>query len=136
MNRKMLGNIMLGALSLFAAVSATYLFTWYSNPSLTFENRLLLSQTVAFATWMFGHIFLALNFRSEKEPLVRLGIFSNKIMVVWAVIAVGTLFIGTSLPYINISLRVTSLSPTYWALVIGVAFVATFWLELKKLLRL
>ncbi len=136
MNRPMLLNIVLGALSLFAAVSATYLFTWYSNPGLVFENRLLLSQTVAFATWMFGHIFLALNFRSEKEPLVKLGIFSNKIMILWAIIVIGTLFIGTSLPYVNTSLRVTSLSLTYWALVIGVAFVATFWLELRTLLKL
>lgn len=137
MDRSMLTNIMLGALSLFAAVSITYLFTWFSNTNLADQNsRLLLSQTVAFATWMFGHIFLAFNFRSEKEPLIRLGIFSNKIMILWAVIAIGTLLVGTSLPIVNLSLRVTNLSPVYWVLVIGVAFVATFWLELKKLLRI
>jgi magnesium-transporting ATPase (P-type) len=85
---------------------------------------------------MFGHIFLAFNFRSKKEPLIRLGIFSNKIMILWAVVAIGTLLVGTSLPIVNLSLRVTNLSPVYWVLVIGVAFVATFWLELKKFLRL
>ncbi|HLN44291.1 MAG TPA: cation-translocating P-type ATPase C-terminal domain-containing protein, partial [Candidatus Sulfotelmatobacter sp.] len=137
MDRSMLTNIMLGALSLFAAVSITYLFTWFSNTNLADQNsRLLLSQTVAFATWMFGHIFLAFNFRSKKEPLIRLGIFSNKIMILWAVVAIGTLLVGTSLPIVNLSLRVTNLSPVYWVLVIGVAFVATFWLELKKFLRL
>ena len=135
MNRTMLMTIALGALSLFAAVSATYLFTWFSNPSLAYAERLVLSQTVAFATWMVGHIFLALNFRSEKEPLIKLGLFSNRVMILWALLAVVTLLVGTNLPFVNESLRITSLSLWNWALVIGVAFVATFWMELKKLLK-
>jgi hypothetical protein len=56
--------------------------------------------------------------------------------VLWAIIALGTLLIGASLPVLNVSLRVTSLSLMNWALVLGVAFVATFWMELKKLLKL
>jgi Ca2+-transporting ATPase len=135
MNRTMLMTIAFGALSLFAAVSATYLFTWFSNPSLAYAQRLVLSQTVAFATWMVGHIFLALNFRSEKEPLIKLGLFSNRVMILWALLAVVTLLVGTNLPFVNESLRITSLSLWNWALVIGVAFVATFWMELKKLLK-
>ncbi len=135
MNKNMLITIALGALSLFAAVSATYLFTWFNNPDLAYAERLVLSQTVAFATWMVGHIFLALNFRSDKEPLVKLGFLSNRVMVLWALFAVVTLLVGTSLPFVNESLRITSLSFWNWALVIGVAFVATFWMELKKLLR-
>jgi Ca2+-transporting ATPase len=135
MDRTMLVNIALGALSLFVAVSATYLFTWFSNPNLEFEQRLVLSQTIAFATWMLGHIFLALNFRSSKEPMLKLGLFSNKVMVLWALLAVGTLLVGTNLPFVNASLRITSLSIENWALVIAVAFVATFWIELKKLLK-
>ena len=135
MNRNMLITIALGALSLFVAVSATYLFTWFNNPSLAYAERLVLSQTVAFATWMVGHIFLAFNFRSDKEPLVKLGFFSNRVMVVWALLAVVTLLVGTNLPFVNESLRITSLSLLNWALVVGAAFVATFWMELKKLLR-
>jgi hypothetical protein len=57
-------------------------------------------------------------------------------MVSWAVVVVATLLVGTSVPFVNASLRITSLSLTNWALVVVVAFVATFWLELKKLLKL
>jgi Ca2+-transporting ATPase len=135
MNRTMAVNIALGALSLFVAVSATYLFTWFSNQNLEFAQRLVLSQTMAFATWMLGHIFLALNFRSEKEPLLKLGLFSNKVMVLWASLALMTLLVGTNLPFVNESLRITSLSFENWTLVIAVAFVATFWIELKKLFK-
>ena len=93
------------------------------------------AQTMAFATWMLGHIFLALNFRSEKEPLVKLGLFSNKIMILWALVVVATLLLGTSLPFVHNSLKITNLSLSDWALVVGVSFLATFWMELKKILQ-
>jgi P-type Ca2+ transporter type 2C len=134
MNRSMMRMLIMGAVSLFAAVSTTYLVTWYLNPNLTPDNRLMLARTVAFATWMLGHIFLALNFRSEKEPLAKLGVLSNKVMVLWSLLVVLTLAIGVGLPLTPLGL--TSLNLTDWALVVGVAFVATFWLELKKLLKL
>jgi Ca2+-transporting ATPase len=129
MNRTMMTVMASGAMSLFAAVSATYLYTWYST------GNLVLAQTVAFATWMIGHIFLALNLRSEKEPLVKLGLFSNKVMLLWAAVVGITLLVGTSLPLVHESLRITGLSLPYWGVVLVVSFVATFWMELKKLLK-
>ena len=130
MNRTMLTTMALGALSLFAAVSTTYLYTWYST------GDLALAQTIAFATWMVGHIFLALNLRSEKEPLAKLGLLSNKLMLLWALIVAVTLLVGTNLPFVNTALRITSLSWANWATVLAVSFVATFWMELKKILKL
>jgi Ca2+-transporting ATPase len=135
MNRTMVGTLLMGALSLFAAVSATFLATWYLNPNLAVVERTTLAQTVAFATWMLGHIFLALNFRSDREPLVKLGFLSNKIMVFWALVVVVTLLLGTSIPFVNDSLKITNLSLSDWALVFIVSFAATFWMELKKILR-
>lgn len=134
MNKTMLTSIALGALSLFAAVTATYLFTWYSSTSLPPSSAIQHAQTVAFATWMLGHILLALNLRSEKEPLSRLGVLSNKVMVLWALIVVATLLIATNVPAVASSLKITGLTPTDWAIVIIAAFVATFWIELRKIL--
>jgi Ca2+-transporting ATPase len=129
MNRTMQKSLFIGALSLFAAVSTSYLYTWYQT------QNIAQAQTMAFATWMLGHIFLALNFRSEKEPLIKLGLFSNKIMILWALVVVATLLLGTSLPFVHNSLKITNLSLSDWALVVGVSFVATFWMELKKILK-
>jgi Ca2+-transporting ATPase len=129
-NRTMLRSILIGAMSLFAAVSINFLLTWFQTQNLTH------AQTMAFATWMFGHILLALNFRSEKEPLVKLGLFSNKVMILWALLAVATLLVGTNLSFVHESLKITNLSLLDWALVVGVSFVATFWMELKKILHL
>ena len=136
MNRSMLRGISIGALSLFAAVTTNFLLVWFlAQNTQTPTQALTHAQTVAFATWMVGHILLALNFRSEKEPLVKLGFLSNKIMILWAVLAAVTLIVGTSLPFVHDSLKITNLTPSDWALVVTIPFVATFWMELKKLLK-
>ena len=129
MNRSMLTGIGIGALSLFAAVTIDFLFIWFQTQNLP------QAQTVAFATWMAGHIFLALNFRSEKEPLLKLGFLSNKVMIMWALLVAATLVIGTSLPLLHNSLKITNLTLQEWVMVIGVSFTATFWMELKKILN-
>ena len=128
MDKNMLRPLLIGALSLFVAVTLTYLFTYYTTTDVTY------ARTVAFATWMFGHIFLALNFRSENTPLIRQGILSNKVMLLWGVLAVVVLALGLYLPPLQAALQITSLQAIDWALVVGVAFVATFWMELKKFL--
>jgi Ca2+-transporting ATPase len=129
LNKSLLRSLFLGSLSLFLAVTATYLLAYYTTQNITYAH------TIAFATWMFGHIFLALNFRSEKEPLIKEGLLSNKVMLLWALLAFATLLLGTSLPFIQTSLMITGLRLQDWALVIAVPFAATFWMELSKILR-
>jgi Ca2+-transporting ATPase len=129
LNSSMTRGIFVGAASLFAAVTATYLFAWFTTQNMPY------AQTVAFATWMFGHIFLAFNFRSERTPLVKQGVLSNKVMLLWALLAVVVLVVATTLPFVQMALQITSLSLNDWLLVIAVAFVATFWMEIRKLFR-
>ena len=128
-NRPMLTIMALGALSLFAAVTTSYLYAWYSTGDLE------TAQTMAFATWMVGHVFLALNLRSEREPLAKLGLFSNKLMLLWSLVVAATLVVGTNVTYVHASLKITSLSLLNWGILLAVAFLATFWMELKKLLK-
>jgi Ca2+-transporting ATPase len=129
MNAQMLKTLFLGALSLFLAVTTTYLVGWYTT------QNILYAHTVAFATWMFGHIFLALNFRSEHEPLIKEGLLSNKVMLLWALLVFVVLIVGTSLPATQSALQITGLHLQDWVLVIVVAFVATFWMELRKIFQ-
>jgi Ca2+-transporting ATPase len=130
MTKSMLISIFVSALGLFTAVSACYLLTYY------WTGDLVRAQTVAFATWIFTHIFLAFNLRSERQPLLRLGIFSNKVMVGWALVAFATLLLGITLPTFQTVLKTSALTAFDWGLVIGVSFVSTFWLEVAKWIRL
>ena len=126
LNKTILRTLFLGALSLFIAVTATFLFAWYTTSDITY------ARTIAFATWMFGHIFLALNFRSEREPLIKEGLLSNKVMLLWALMVSVTLIVGISLPPLQAALQITSLHLGDWLLIIAVSFAATFWMELEK----
>ena len=128
MDRRMVSSIAIGAVSLFAAVSAGYLYTWYTS------GDLAAAQTVAFSTWLLGHIFLAFNMRSSREPLARIGFFSNRVMLLWALAAVVTLLIAVPLPFLHDTLKLQAISLSQWGLVIVAAFVATFWMEAVKVL--
>ncbi len=132
MNSKMLRPLALGAFSLFVAVTATYLFTYYTSTAALNPNAETYARTAAFATWMLGHIFLAFNFRSENQPLLKQGILSNKVMLLWALLVFVVLVVGTSL--LQVPLQITTLQAQDWVLVATVAFVSTFWMELKKFL--
>lgn len=129
MKRSLQISIFLNAASLFAAVSICYLFVYYRTLNLT------TAQTVAFAAWMIGHVFLAFNSRSQREPLYSLGFFSNKIMVAWAILSIAALIVATMVPPIQGVLKITYLEPINWAIAFIVTFACTFWLEAKKYIQ-
>lgn len=126
MNRGMVASIFISAVGLFAAVSAAYLITWYSGAGQ------VQAQTVAFATWLIGHVLLAFNLRSEREPLFRLGVFSNRLMIIWALATILFVMIIALVPAVQTLVKTSLLSSREWALVVGAALPGTFWLEIRK----
>ena len=129
LDRPMVRSIFASAAGLFAAVCGVYLATWHSGAGL------IAAQTMAFATWLSGHVFLALNLRSEREPLFRVGFFTNWVMVVWAMATAALLLVATLIPAAQRLIKLTSLHPAQWALAVGAAFAGTFWMEVRKLIR-
>ncbi len=128
MSGRMIRGIAVSGLSLFAAVGITYLYASWQNLSL------IQTQTLAFTAWIIGHIMLAFVSRSEKEPIYKLGFFSNRAMIVWAVAAIGTLAIIIAIPAVSVYFRLTSLTLTQIAVAVMIPFVSIFWQEGKKLI--
>lgn len=127
LDRRMTLSIFSGAGGLFLAVTIAYLFTWYS------VHDLARAQTVAFATWLIGHVFLALNMRSEREPLARLGPFSNRLMLLWIIATLAFVALFTSFSGLQVALKTTTLSLSEWILIVPLSLAGTFWLEARKL---
>ena len=134
-DRAMITNLTIGAARLAAAVLINYLLTWYGNSALVSTDRLVLAQTMAFATWLIGHIFLAMTMRSDRSPIWKQGIFSNKVMLVWAAAAIAFLAIVTNVSAVHSAIKVTALDGRQWAMAFAVPFVAIFWQEFRKLTR-
>ncbi len=130
LTRSLLASIFVSAVGLFLAVSLTYLFTYYST------GNLLHAQTVAFATWILTHIFLAFNLRSERQPLAKLGFLSNRVMVGWGLAAVVTLLAAITVPAVQSALKTSSLSLFDLGFVLIVSVITTFWLDIPKWRRI
>lgn len=110
---------------LFVAVTAVYLFARYQGLSL------IQTQTLAFSAWIFGHVILAFISRSDRETVFSLGIFSNKIISLWALTAFVFLILGIYLPQLNAALNLSSVSFTQLILTaLAVTFILSF-LELR-----
>ena len=129
LDRGTLTGIFASALSLFVAVSFCYLTAYYRSGNLVY------AQTVAFSAWIVSHILLAFVRRSEKEPLLKRGLFSNRVMVLWAFSAVGLLLAVVYVPFLQGLVKVTALGWLDWATVILASFVATIWIEVAKYIQ-
>jgi Ca2+-transporting ATPase len=123
----MLTNISIGSISLAAAVLINYLSVWYLGWGA------VQAQTVAFATWLIGHIFLAVTMRSHREPIWKIGILSNRAMLVWAATALAFLILITNLSIAQVPLNLTNLNSNGWLLAFLTPFIMIFWFEIKKL---
>ena len=127
MNREMVTGILTAAFGLGAAVTAAYLIGWYTGSGAG------QARTVAFASWILGHVLLALTMRSDRQPLVELGLLSNRFMTLWAGAAVAFALILVVVPPLQVLAKTSSLSLPQWGLVVAASLVGTFWREVRKL---
>lgn len=129
MNRTMIAGIFSGGISLALAVLAAYLW------AVSTGTDIIRAQTVAFSTWMIGHLVLALFMRSEREPLIKLGLFSNRMMLLWIATAIAFLVLALAVPYLRDMLHLTSLHFVDWIVVLICALMAPVWIEIGKWVR-
>jgi Ca2+-transporting ATPase len=127
LNKTMVGGIFSGGFSLGVSVFLAYILT------LTQGSSVIHAQTVAFSTWMIGHLVLAMLMRSEREPLYSLGILTNKVILLWIGSAVAFLLLAINVPELGRLFYLTSLNVKDWALVLMCAFLVPAWLEIRKM---
>jgi len=105
LDRTAVATILSKGTALFLAVMAAY--TWATRQGLAVGAV----QTCAFASWMIGHVALAFVSRKDREPVIRHGLFSNRVMNVWALAATGVLLLAVYAPPIRGALRFAAVTP-------------------------
>lgn len=128
-NRTLMIFIILSAVFIALAVTAVYLYIYYTS------GFLLRAQTAAFSVWMLSQIFLAHNLRTEKQPVFLKGILSNKILSIWGLIVGAALVLITIFPDLQILLHTIYLTYQDWIIIIVVSVLSTFWIEAVKVYR-
>lgn len=125
----MVTSVLVAGAGLFAAVSIAYLVTWSDAAA---RPR---AGTVAFVTWLVGHFLLALNLRAERQPLLGLGLGTNRVMLAWGLAVAAFVLVAVLVPGARSALRTEALSPGQWALALGAAVIGTTWMEPMRWLR-
>jgi len=126
-NDQVIKDILTRGLLMFAGVTSVYFY------ALSQDFNLRETQTFAFSAWIFGHIVLAYVSRSDKESIFSLGIFSNKIINIWAAGAIAFLILGIYLPFLNSRFNLAAIDITQLILVALVMAFIIGLLELKKI---
>jgi Ca2+-transporting ATPase len=125
-----LGKIFVNGIGLALGITVLYTFIYFQT------GDLVLAQTAAFSTWLLGHICLALNMKQRQLPLLKQGIFSNLFASLWLagmiVLTVTMTNISIVFPY----LKTTFLPLSVWEIILIVIIVTTFWIEIKKMIRM
>ncbi len=92
------------------------------------------ARTIAFGTWMLGHVFLAVNMRSESEPLSKIGLFTNRLILLWGAMSILAFMAAISVPAFTSALKASTLHASDLLLILVVSAAATFWIEIGKVL--
>jgi Ca2+-transporting ATPase len=126
LSRDVVRDIFINGAVLFLAVMFSYFYARYRGFGLQE------TQTLAFSAWIFGHITLAYVSRSDCETAFSLGLFTNRIIALWAVGAIAFLLLGIYVPFLRgrFSLAATSLYRLAFTAVATLAIVGS--LEVKK----
>jgi P-type Ca2+ transporter type 2C len=111
---------------LFAAVMAAYAWaTWRGlSPAAV--------QTCAFAAWMVGHVALAFISRSDRDRISHLGVFSNRVMNLWALAAIIFVLLGIYVPALREALHFDAVAPTDLLVCTALALLWVAPAELRK----
>jgi P-type Ca2+ transporter type 2C len=114
-------------------LSLTILVVYFGSLSIGYS--LDSARTAAFATWLLGHIVLAMILKQEKTPLLKQGLFSNRFAIGWLFGMIAFVFAMTLIPFVQAIVKTTNLSALQWGMVVGGALIASIWIEIGKWIR-
>ena len=122
-------DVFLKGVVLFVTVMAVYFYARFNGLDVA------VTQTYSFSAWIFAHIAMAFVSRSDKQMLYRTGIFSNVIIDLWSLLAIGFLLAAIYIPYLNDQFRLVMISPLILLYIAIFTVVLVGLLELRKLVQ-
>jgi Ca2+-transporting ATPase len=112
------GIWMVGALGAYIGIATLWLFDLYGDAGPQGE---LAAQTVAFTAIVLLEKVNVFNFRALREPIARIGFFSNPRLIMAWVAMVGLQACAVYVPFLQRSLHTVPLAPHDWLVMAAVA---------------
>jgi Ca2+-transporting ATPase len=90
------------------------------------------AETMAFVTLSLCELFRAYTVRSERASLLRLGVFSNRVMQYAVGLSLGLLLLVIYVPFLQPVFNTVPLDAREWAVILGLAAVPAISEEITK----
>ncbi len=131
-NRDMLSGFITQTVAITTAVLLAYWAGMQYFSSLAHADKVHTAETMAFATLVLSELFRAYTSRSERFPLFKLGVFTNK----WMQYAVGfsatLLFIVIYVPFLQPIFDTVPLTLAEWAAIVPLMLIPSIAAEAQK----
>lgn len=125
-DRELVGGILVSAVCMLLTVLLSFAYGIYHDPET--------AQTSAFVAWLLAHVLLAFNLRTIREPVFVKGFFSNAVMLVWLVTAIGLAITSAASGILRRHLKLVALPWSQWLVIAGICVCGTFWVEAVKII--
>ncbi len=124
-------GIRVGMVSLLLVVGAFGLFEWVLAESASVET----ARTVAVNVFVFGELFYLFNCRSLRYSMFRIGLFSNRWLVLGVSLMIVLQLLFTYLPTMNTLFGSAPIGVEHWLYVVSTGLVIYLVVETEKWLR-
>jgi Ca2+-transporting ATPase len=126
-NRPMRVGILVQTLAITAVTLTAYFVGLNAHPE---EPEF--AETMAFVTLSFSELLRAFTARSERYPLLRIGLLSNKVMLYAVTASLLLLLAVVYVPFLQLFFDTVPLGLAQWELVLPLLFVPAVAAELTK----
>ena len=131
-NRDMLAGVLVQTVAIAGTVLLAYWIglTFYADKYGTDSTQT--AETMAFVTLVLSELFRAYTARSERYPLLKLGVFSNKWMQYAVGFSVLLLLVVVYIPFLQPIFNTIPLNLEEWALMLPLILIPSLAAELQK----
>ena len=127
------GIIMIAVLGSYVGLATLWLFHYYINKDP--QNGVVLAQTVAFTGIIVLEKINVLNYRSTREPITKIGFFSNKWLLLAIFFTISLQVCAVYVPFLQDALHTTALGWKDWGIILLVALPIFILTESYKWIR-
>lgn len=130
-NRQMLYGVIVQTIAI-AGVTLFAFWRGLTHVELSGADRLALAETMAFVTLSISELLRAYTARSERYPLLKIGIFSNKWMNRAVLLSLVLLLVVVYVPFLQKVFQTYPLNWQAWSLIIPLFFIPSIAAEISK----
>ncbi len=136
LNRLMLSGIAVQSLALTAAVLGAFIWAlnrYAGGLAAPDAEGLIMARTIAFTTLILSELVRAYSSRSERFSILKLGVFSNRTLVIASAFSFTLMLIVLYVPFLQNIFKTSPLSIADWGVVISLCLLPLLAGEINKL---